>query len=271
MRGGEGEPLVRLEGVSVCYEGTTVLDGVNLSIFQDDYIGIIGPNGGGKTTLLKLILGLLEPWTGRVWKSPRCLQGGVGYLPQSHQMDASFPITALEVVCSGALGRRSWWRSRSRAVRLKAGEWMERLGVGALAAKRLGDLSGGQRQRVLLGRALVDEPALLVLDEPDTYVDQAFSEALPEVLGELNRQGMAVLLVSHDVGMVAGQVRSVACVNRAVTHHPEADLTEEELGMYGCPIDLIAHGAIPHRVLRRHGGAESLPSGMPRGKGAGHA
>ncbi|MBQ9470635.1 MAG: ABC transporter ATP-binding protein [Bacteroidales bacterium] len=244
-----GQRLFALTDVWAGYGDRLVLRGVSLDINADDFIGIVGPNGGGKTTLLRLLIGELKPLAGRVDRS--CLN--VGYLPQVQQIDRAFPITVLDVVLSGLMGRQGLWRRYGKVQREAAMECLRQAGVEALHGRSVGELSGGQLQRVLLCRALVSQPELLILDEPNTYVDNKFEGELYELLRQLN-QRMAIVMVSHDLGTIASYVKSIACVNGTLHHHRSSHITAAQLRSYGCPIQLIAHGEVPHTVLQHHGG-----------------
>ncbi|MBN1197136.1 MAG: ABC transporter ATP-binding protein [Candidatus Aminicenantes bacterium] len=241
--------ILKLEKVRTGYGRKPVLEDVNFSVYLHDFIGIVGPNGSGKTTLLKVILGLLPPWRGKI----RYFRGGnevdrfsMGYMPQLTRVDPDFPITVADIVRSGLMSRGGNQPGDSAVQRV-----MERMGIADLRRRPLGELSGGQRQRVFLARAIVSSPPLLLLDEPDTYVDRDFGREFYETLTELNRD-MAILMVSHDLGMIASQVKSIACVNGSLYHHESSEITQELMDSYRCPIDLITHGRVPHRVLKSH-------------------
>lgn len=243
------EPLVSLKKVSAGYQNNIVLRDVSLDIFPDDFIGVIGPNGGGKTTLMKLILGLLNPLKGKV--NNFISRDRIGYLPQINQFDDQFPITVREVVRSGlSKGLFSRNEDRSSASR-KVAEVLDKAGITGLQDRPIGELSGGELQRTMLARAIVSTPLLLVLDEPNTYVDNRFEQELYRLLKELNKQ-MAILLVSHDVGTLSPYIRSIACVNRTLHYHPSNEITQEQLKVYNCPIEIITHGPVPHRVMSEH-------------------
>lgn len=241
--------ILKLEKVRTGYGRRPVLEDVNFSVHSHDFIGIVGPNGSGKTTLLKVILGLLPPWRGKI----RYFRGGnevdgfsMGYMPQLTRVDPDFPITVTDIVRSGLMSRSGNQPGDSPVQKV-----MERMGIADLRRRPLGELSGGQRQRVFLARAIVSSPPLLLLDEPDTYVDRDFGREFYETLTELNRD-MAILMVSHDLGMIASQVKSIACVNGSLYHHESSEITQELMDSYRCPIDLITHGRVPHRVLKSH-------------------
>lgn len=251
----ENKALIQLENISAGYENKPVLHDVNLTVFKNDFLGIIGPNGGGKTTLVKLMLGLLRPTTGRI----RFYRDGhdvktlrIGYLPQQNLLDAKFPVTVRDVILSGLLGRHRIIHAYRRADYDRAAEVMQELELTDLARRSFGELSGGQRQRVLIGRALVCRPEVLFLDEPNTYIDRPNEENLYRLLEQINHH-CAVVLVSHDLGTVLQEVRNIACVNYSVHYHAATDVTEQELSeAFGCPFELIAHGHLPHRILPEH-------------------
>ena len=243
------QPLVHIENLYAAYDHQSVLRNVDLDIFERDFIGIIGPNGGGKTTLLKVILGLLRPQKGKIIYHFDRSQ--IGYLPQGNQVDDRFPITVREVVESGLetglkIGGRLTGKSRSR-VR----EVIGLVGLSALGNRSIGELSGGEMQRTMLARAIVSSPRMLILDKPDTYVDNRFEMELYGLLRELNRT-MTILLVSHDIGTISPYIKSIACINRDLHYHTSNEINEEQLKVYNCPIEIITHGPVPHRVMKQH-------------------
>lgn len=245
------KPLLELISVSVSYGEFTALENVALKVMENDFIGIIGPNGGGKTTLLKAILGLV-PIRGKIEFSPE-LQGGkkIGYLPQISTGDHSFPLTVTDVVLSGLMLHKGFVPVMTAADKVRAAAVVEELGLGQLADSPLSGLSGGQLQRVFLGRAVIGDPKLLLLDEPGSFVDSNFEHDFYEKLRILNKR-MAILMVSHDIGTISSHVRSFACVNRKLHYHPSSEISNEQLQEYGCPIQLITHGEVPHTVLKKH-------------------
>ncbi|MBN2233190.1 MAG: ATP-binding cassette domain-containing protein [Deltaproteobacteria bacterium] len=248
-------PAVLMTGVSFAFDDHPVLENIDLCIGANDFFGIIGPNGGGKTTLLKLMLGLLEPGRGRVQvfgRHPREVRDILAYVPQLAVDGGDFPITVADVVLQGRLQPRRFG-FRFRAVdRRRAEEELERVGMTAYRRRPLDELSVGQRQRVFLARALCRSPRLLLLDEPTASLDAGSQTNLYEILRELNRS-MGIVLVTHDIGVVSRHVRRLACVNRMLITHDEGLITPEMLEeTYHCPVDLIAHG-VPHRVLHDHG------------------
>lgn len=241
--------ILQIKNITVGYNGDPVLRDVSLDINSRDFIGVIGPNGGGKTTLIKTILNIISPFSGKIVYP----QGRIskGYLPQISMVDKTFPITVREVVESGLRSKSRWWQRLSKAQKLQVSAVLEENGVLQFAHRPIGQLSGGQLQRVMLARALVNQPQLLILDEPNTYVDKTFEGELYERLGELNKK-MAILLVSHDVGTISAMVKTIACVNGGLHYHPSNKITSEQLKVYNCPIELITHGQVPHRVLKMH-------------------
>jgi len=238
---------VSIDGVDFSYDGLPVLEGVDVTVGQGDLVGVVGPNGGGKTTLLKLILGLLQPSRGRVLlfgERPERSRWRVGYVPQSHRFDPQFPVTVLDVVLMGRLGNASPlgpYRRRDRAAALHA---LETVGLARLFTRSFSSLSGGQKQRVLIGRALAGDPELLLLDEPTANVDAAAEKSIHEMLKALNAR-MTVVMVTHDLGFVSGLMSSVLCVNRRVVRHPTLGIdqvTPELLaGLYGADARAVQH------------------------------
>lgn len=248
------ESLLEIRNMSAGYDKKVVLHDVNLTVNPNDFIGVIGPNGGGKTTLLKTLLGLIPPIKGEIIFNESMREGAhhhIGYLPQVNRIDKKFPITVFNVVRSGLMSRKRLIGRYSREENDITNTLMEQMGISALRKKAVGELSGGQLQRVLLCRALVNSPKLLILDEPNTYVDNQFERELYERLRSLNKE-MAILLVSHDVGTITSYVKTIACVNRTLHYHPSNKISTEQLAAYECPIQIISHGQIPHTILMQH-------------------
>jgi len=244
--------LFSIESLTAGYEDKVVLRDITMPVEENDFIGIIGPNGGGKTTLLKVILGLLRPFSGRVDFSPGNLRyNQIGYMPQVALGDTLFPVTVEDVVLSGMMHGKGARGSMGRKDKKHTGEVMEQLGLTALARQPLNELSGGQLQRVYLARAVAGSPRLLLLDEPATYVDTSFEADFYDRLRLINER-MTIMMVSHDVGMISSWVKSFACVNGSLFYHPHSKITEEDLRLYGCPIQLVTHGDVPHIVLHKH-------------------
>lgn len=246
--------LVEIRNLSAGYGQNIVLKDVNLSIQQYDFVGVIGPNGGGKTTLLKALLGLIPPMSGEIVYDESMTEGNthrIGYLPQINNIDRKFPVTVFDVVRSGLMSRNRLIGRYSREENERANSLMAEMGISGISKKAIGELSGGQIQRALLCRALVNNPKLLILDEPNTYVDNRFERELYEKLKVLNEK-LAILLVSHDLGTISTYVKSYACVNGSLHYHSGNKVTPELLKSYECPIQIISHGEIPHTVLYNH-------------------
>lgn len=252
--------IVDIKNVWFAYNGLTVLEGVSLDIRQGDFIAMIGPNGGGKTTLLKLILGLLKPAKGSIrvlGDTTEKASHHIGYVPQDVHINRSFPITAMDIVLMGKLEPDRRWTKNSAQDRLEALNALKRMEIEAFANRKIGELSGGQRQRVFIARALVSQPRLLLLDEPTASIDAKGQAEFYSLLKTLNKD-IPILVVSHDLVAISTYVKSVACVNKRLHYHNQAEITSEMLEeMYPCtdeevcPVELIAHG-LPHRVLKHH-------------------
>ncbi|MCP5107175.1 MAG: ABC transporter ATP-binding protein [bacterium] len=266
--GTERKKILRLEDISAGYNGNIILEDVNLSVYREDFLGVVGANGSGKTTLLRVILGLLSPIRGKVrffGEDAGHAKKYIGYMPQVADFDKKFPITVKNVVISGLAGKVGLFRGFSRKDKTRSKEIMEQMGVFHLRNRAVGELSGGQMQRVFLARALVSSPRLLVLDEPNTFVDKSFEKSFYEILKELNKE-MAIILVSHDLGIISSYVKTIACVCRFVHYHDSNEITQAVLDSYNCPIDLITHGELPHRVLKSHHECEGC-GGHPKNGG----
>lgn len=239
-------PAIEIRNLSFSYEKTPVLSDVNFSVDAGDFLAIIGPNGGGKSTLMKLIVGLLKPSEGDVrvfGEKVPSKKVSIGYVPQNTNRNLEFPITVAETVSTGL----PLYKSNPQKVK----EALETVKMESFAGRRLGELSGGERQRVLIARALAADPQILFLDEPSSNIDAQGQEDLYELLAELNAK-MTIVIVSHDLMVLSNHVKSVACVNRTVHFHSGSKITPEMVqSMYGCEVDLIAHG-VPHRVLGTH-------------------
>lgn len=246
------EALIKIENLTLGYDKEPVLKEINLEIYENDFLGVIGPNGGGKTTLLKAVLGLIKPMSGKIIfrKDMSARKKPIGYLPQVKHIDRNFPITVFEVVRSGAIMLDSA-QGTSSEIKSRTDELLGEMGIYDIRNKAIGELSGGQMQRAFLCRALLSNPGILLLDEPDTFVDNRFEGELYERLKYLN-QHMAIILVSHDVGTISSYVKTIACVNGFLHYHANNIITQEQLDSYNCPIKLITHGEIPHTVLKRH-------------------
>lgn len=245
--------LIKIRNLSVDYDAQRVLHDVDLDIYADDFLGVIGPNGGGKTTLVKAILGAV-PHSGTIEFSPALYDGSrrlIGYMPQQSNFDRAFPISVRETVVSGLQSQRRMMGRYSREDYARADRLLEQTGILSVARAPIGEISGGQMQRTLLCRALIAEPRLLILDEPANFVDNRFEGELYALLKELNER-IAIMMVSHDLGTITSVVKSIVCVNGHVHRHSSNLITAEQLENYNCPIQIIAHGHVPHTVLESH-------------------
>jgi zinc transport system ATP-binding protein len=218
---------IDVEGVSFAYDGHPVVEDVSLRVEEGEFLGLVGPNGSGKTTLLKLMLGLLRPDDGRIelFGTPAHVfdEGErLGYVSQhSTDGDRSMPVTVREVVTMGRYAHAGLSRLTDEDRRI-ADEALERVGIADLADRRIGRLSGGQRQRAYIARALASEADLLALDEPTVGVDADSRDAFYDLLDELNDQGITVVLIEHDIGVVTEHADRIACINRELYHHGDA-------------------------------------------------
>jgi zinc transport system ATP-binding protein len=246
--------VISVQHLWATYDSEPVLEDINLSVEKLDFIGLIGPNGGGKTTLLKVLLGLLPPTRGQV-----CVMGKpvkearryIGYVPQSVQFDRDFPISVWDVVRMGRLGHRRLLQRYTAEDDQVVAEALRSADMLDLRDRPIGALSGGQRQRVYIARALATEPRILLLDEPMAGVDPQVSASIYELLRQLNEH-ITILLVSHDMSAISSHVKTVGCLNRRLFYHGGKQITPDMLeAAYRCPIDLIAHG-VPHRVFPEH-------------------
>ena len=253
--------ILQIKNISVGYQpNQPVFKDVNLNILKNDFLGIIGPNGGGKTTLLKTILGLLKPINGTIsyFKDGKKVDRiNIGYLPQMNLIDKKFPISVFDVILSGLTAQKKIFNYYSQAQKQQAKDVAERMGLQELLNRPIGNLSGGQLQRTLLGRAIVDNPDLLILDEPNSYVDKKFETDFYKILDEINKN-TAIVLVSHDVGTVISLVKNIACVNEGLHYHSGGNVSSEwlEKTYSSCPIEMVGHGDFPHRILEKHEGCK---------------
>lgn len=247
--------IIECKKLNLSYGETQALVNVDLELPEGDYAAIIGPNGGGKTTLLKAILGLEKPSSGEVklfGASPQHSRAKVGFVPQFAKLNKRFPISVHEAVLTGALkGSFHPFFKYSKADKEQAMEKLRLLGIEQLAKRQLGQLSGGEFQRMLIARALMNEPKLLILDEPTSSIDPRSRELIYAMLHDFN-QAHSILMVSHDLVAVSSNVKSIICLNKSLIYHGLPELSENTVKqLYGCPVDLIAHG-VPHRVLKDH-------------------
>lgn len=249
------QEIIKIENLNLKFENTQALNNVNLSINEGDYCAIIGPNGGGKTTLLRCILGLLKPSSGRVLlfgEPPAKTRQQVGFVPQFAKLNKRFPMTVLEaVLCGTKVNSVNPFFKYKKIDRQKAMEKLENLKIENLYKRSLDQLSGGEFQRLLIARALMSDPKLLLLDEPTSSIDPRSRELIYQLLSDLNKTS-SIIMVSHDLIAISQNVKSIICLNKNLIYHGEPSLTEDTVNsLYGCPIDLIAHG-VPHRVLAKH-------------------
>ena len=246
--------IVTLKNISVNFEGNTVLHNHNLTIYDDDFIGIIGPNGGGKTTLLKVILGLVKPSEGEIrvfGTSPEKARRHIGYVPQMMEVERDFPISVRDTVLMGRLAHKGLFRSHNKKDFEEVDRALEVVEMSEMKNRKTGSLSGGERQRVMIARALASEPKLLLLDEPTASIDPKLKTDIYDLLNSLKDQ-MAIILVTHDIGVISSHVDKVACLNCQLYYHDSKEIPKETLeAVYQCPVDLISHGT-PHRVLKEH-------------------
>jgi ABC-type Mn2+/Zn2+ transport system ATPase subunit len=239
---------IELRGVSVGYRGQLALEDVNLSVPAGSMLAIVGPNGGGKSTLLKLLLGLLTPWGGSVevlGVDAVSARANIGYVPQTGSGDWGFPATVAEVVMMGRYRRLGWFRRPGRADWVAVHEALEQVGMSARRDRQVGELSGGQQQRVFFARALVQEPRLLLLDEPLAGVDALTERDIYQLLRDLSNRGVTVLFTTHNLSTVAEQFDLVAFVNRRiVAAGPPHDVFNEETlrATYGSRMALVRLG-----------------------------
>ena len=222
------KPIIQIEHVSAEYDGKQVLKDINLTVYQDDYLGIIGPNGGGKTTLMRLILGLKKPAEGSIHFCGKGKDISMGYLPQYNDLDKQFPISVYEVVLSGLSKSKSLFARYTKQQHQQVAETLERMQISDLKDRHIGALSGGQLQRVLLARAIVSKPDVVILDEPNTYIDRRFQKQMYEMLEQINKE-CAIIIVSHDIAEVLNNVKHVACVNHNLHYHDTTDMPKEKL------------------------------------------
>lgn len=248
----QGDAIIRLNDVSFSYGSAPVLEYVSLDIYEGEFLGVVGPNAGGKSTLLKLILGLLSPQSGEIrihGRKPADARRRLGYVPQYPNFPRDFPVTVEQTVLMGRLGlssRKGWWHSLipgkySREDRQLTVQALEEVEADNLLKRQIGSLSGGQLQRVLLARALVAHPDILILDEPTANIDQRLETDIFDLLKQLN-QRMTILVVSHDVGFISSYVNRVACINRTlVCHHTDAIDGQVIHNLYGEDVRMVAH------------------------------
>lgn len=245
-----------MKNVSLSIGDVPVLSDIDFVAEQGDFIGLIGPNGGGKTVLLKVILGLLKPDSGTVRVFDRSpaqtrAEAAVAYVPQYPEFEPDFPISVFEVALMGRLHRYRAFVGYSDEDRAITAEALQRVGMLDRADQQIRGLSGGQRQRVLIARALAMRPRMLLLDEPTASLDTPMGQGLYELLAELSPD-TTIILVTHDLGILARYVKTVGCLNRTLHYHGAKEISHEVIEeMYGCPVDVVVHEH-EHRVLKDH-------------------
>ncbi len=251
------EVPIQIEGLTAGYNDNPVITDVDLTVEQRDFVGIIGPNGGGKTTLLKSILGLLEPMAGvvRVFgRPPHETRDRIGYVPQYATFDEDYPITVKEVVQMGRRRGKGLLQGYSPEDEEETLSALEDVEMVNYSDEPISELSGGQKQRVFIARALVSDPDILLLDEPTASVDRKLEKGIYSLLNELNERA-AIVVVTHDIGVMSAYVSKVACLSQKMFTHNEPYLEPDMLEeAYQCPVELITHAGekIPHRVLEVH-------------------
>jgi zinc transport system ATP-binding protein len=238
------EKILTIEKLFFHYDKMPTLEDVNIEILKGEFVGIFGPNGGGKTTLLKLIMGLLHPQKGKVLlfgHPPEKMRHLIGYVPQAVRFDRDFPISVLEVVMMGVLGKLSWWGTYPADTKARAFHALKRVGLSHKAKSSFGTLSGGEAQRTLIARAIIDDPALLLLDEPTAHVDVEAGQSIYAQLLELSKT-MTILMVTHDLQTIVDKVGKLLCVQRQVTSLKAKEVCEHfALGLYHTPLTSKKH------------------------------
>lgn len=242
---------LQLKNVSVYYDTVCAMDNINLTVQSGDFLGIIGPNGGGKTTLLKTLIGVLKPQSGELIKAKNI---SVGYVPQFSSFNKDFPISVYQVILMGRLNKglklgKKYKTSDHEAVI----NILKELSISSLRDRHIAELSGGQLQKVLIARAMVSQPSMLILDEPTASLDGEARQDIYELLKKLN-DTMTIIVVSHDMAVISSYVKQVACMNKKLFYHGDTESIGNSVERaYGCPVDVIAHGK-PHRVFIEHEG-----------------
>ncbi len=246
--------VITIRNLDAGYENEVVLEDIDLEVKAKDFYGVIGPNGGGKTTLLKVILGLLKPMKGQIkvyGEPPEKASSYIGYVPQYAEFDEDYPISVFDVALMGRRTKKGKIPRYNQKDREKVEEALKSVEMYKMRNKNINKLSGGQKQRVFIARALASEPKILLLDEPTASIDQQIKESIYDLLKKLNKE-LTILFVTHDVGAISKYVNKLACLNKHLYTHNEPYLTKEMLeDAYQCPVELITHEGheIPHRVI----------------------
>ena len=250
------ENALEVENLSVKYDNTYAIRNITLKIKEGDYLGIIGPNGGGKTTLLKAILNLVDHKCSKILffnKPFKEVQNLISYVPQISKVDRTYPISVMEVVLGSKLKKslNPFYKYTKKDIE-DAKMALKMVNIENLSTRQIQKLSGGEFQRLLIARALASSPKLLLLDEPTANVDPSSRNIIYDVLDKLNKDGLTIIMVSHDTMAISSKVKNIACISENLIYHGGPHLTQTVIDkMYGCPIDLLAHG-VPHRVLANH-------------------
>lgn len=244
------ENLIEIRNLTFGYDKMPILEDVSMDVGERDFVLIIGPNGGGKTTLLKIILGIIKPWKGTI-RFRRDLAGQIGYVPQFMNFNRDFPINVFDTVLLGRLNRGNYYRKYTTEDREKTASILEEVDLYGKRKERINNLSGGQLQRVLIARALVAHPQVLLLDEPMASIDVTSQATLMDIINDLKEE-ISIMLVTHDPTAFAPYYQHIACLNRQLYHHGKGELDGKIIEqIYGCPVDLLGHG-IPHTMLKKH-------------------
>lgn len=248
----KAQELITIRNLSYSYDGKQkILSNISLEVYEKDYLVIMGPNGGGKTTLLKCMLGLLKPDKGKVvYHDIR--RKNFGYVPQFTTFDKQMPIRVYDFIESGLISQyHPLHKKKLPAQTRRVEKEIAHFHLEPIAYAAISELSGGQLQRALLARALVQDPRILFLDEPTTFIDSESRSNLSATLSNLNKD-IAIVMITHDTSAIDDHVKNIACVNRMLYYHGKDERLAESLEkVYGCPVELIAHG-LPHRVLKEH-------------------
>ncbi len=245
------EKIIHIENLNVRYENALALKDICFDIHRGEFLGIMGPNGGGKSTLLKAILGLIPATSGKIEYAVKFKD--IGYVPQFSAVDRNFPISVFEVVLSAMIDStpRPFF-NYSKEQHKNAFSQLEKVGIENLAKRQIAELSGGEFQRMLIARAIATKPQILFLDEPCASVDASSRTKIYSILKDLNTT-VTIVMVTHDINAISAHISSIACLNQTLVYHGAPELTSEVVNaLYGCPVELIAHG-VPHRVLHTHG------------------
>jgi len=249
------QPAISINNLSAGYDAETIIEDVTIQIKQKDFFGIIGPNGGGKSTLLKAILGLIPIQKGTIrifGKPPDQARKYIGYVAQYAEFDKHFPISVWDVVLMGRRSKRGIFPRYSVEDKKEAERALQMVDLLKYKHRHISELSGGQRQRVFIARAMAANPRILLLDEPTASVDKDMRETIYQFLQEINKE-ITIVLVTHDIGVLSSYVNRVSCMNRYLfTHDDDRYISKEMIEKaYSCPVELIAHG-VPHRVFVDH-------------------